>query len=96
MAKLEMDTDKLRIEGENLKGLARDYNILLNEMYDKIKNITNSAWTSENESGAASTFVNKVLSEKSNMLSLGSSMHNLGNKVIQYASNIRDSADNNL
>lgn len=97
MAVLEIDTGRIRGEGENLKTIARDYNRLLNELYQKINSIgMNQIWTSEKEVGAANTYIRKVLEDKPNMMALGNSMNELGQKMISYANNMDSTADSRL
>ncbi len=94
MATLEMDTDKIRAEGENLKAIARDYNNLLNGVFDKIADISNKSWSGDSNDSGSNQFISKVLADKANMQSLSTSMNDLGNMIINYANNVNNSADN--
>ncbi len=96
MPRLEMDAEKLKIEGENLKTIARDYNNLLNSMFDKINKIQNTAWSGDSADSGAARFVQKALSDKANMQSLAVSMNSLANTIISYANSVNNSSDNNI
>lgn len=97
MAIIEMDTDKLKVEGDNLKTISKDYLTLLSEMYEELRNlVTSGAWKSSSDTGSANVYLQKVMKEKPNMLSLASSIRTLGENIISYADKINESVDNKI
>lgn len=97
MAKLNIDTDKVKIAGEDLIVIASDYNKIMTELYNKITLIEqNGIWISESENGAARKFINSALRDRTPALALGSDIKNLGNKIISYANNINNISDSKL
>ena len=97
MAKLSMDADKIKSAGEELKDVAKDYNLLINELYSKINNIPkDGTWNSDSNIGAANQFVNTIVKDKPNVQALGNSMNQLGSKVIRYANSVNSVTDNNI
>lgn len=97
MAKITVDADKLKVAGEELNEIAKDYKNLVNELYEKIKDIQNQEmWVSESEQGSASNFIARTLKDKESTYKLGNSMKSLGDKVISYANNLNSTADNKI
>ena len=97
MAILEMEIEKFKADGENLKELSRKYSSLLNGMYEKINNLVESGgWESKTAQGSANVFLAKVLKDKQNMLSLSSSIYSLGELIIHYADRIGQSVDDKI
>ena len=97
MAILEMEVEKLKADGENLKKLSKKYSSLLNDMYDKIDNLVKSGgWESKIERGSANVFLAKVLKDKENMLSLSSSISFLGELIINYADKVGKIVDDKV
>ena len=97
MAKLDIDADKIKVVGEDLKIIANDYNKLITDLYNKISQIEQSGiWASESGSGSAKKFVSDVRKDQPSALALGSDMKNLGNKIISYANNINVISDSKL
>lgn len=97
MAKVTIDADKLLVEADNIKKIAKEYNDLLNEMYQKINNISNNGvWSSSSEKGAANVFINNVLKSKNQTMALGTNLNSLGDKIILLAKNVNNSASDKL
>lgn len=97
MAKLEIDADKVKAAGEEIKSIASDYNKIINDLYNKMKAIEQSGiWLSENDSGAARKFIADVMKNQASALALGTDMKNIGNKIISYANNINVISDSKL
>lgn len=97
MAKVTIDADKLLVEADNLKKIAKEYNTLLNDMYQKIYNMSNNGvWSSTSNNGAANVFINNVLNSKSKTLAVGTNLNSLGDKIISLAKSVNNSADNKL
>lgn len=97
MAKLEIDADKVKAAGEEIKSIASDYNKVINDLYNKIKVIEQSGvWLSENEAGAARKFIADVMKDQASALALGTDMKNIGNKIISYANNVNVISDSKL
>ncbi len=97
MAKLDVDTDKIRVAGEDINVIANDYVRIINDMFNKISSIEQSGiWTSESSSGAAKKYISNVLKDRESFLALGTDMKNLGNKVISYANNINVISESKL
>jgi hypothetical protein len=97
MSKLSIDTDKVKSAGEDIKEIAKEYNIIINELYNKINNISNEEiWISESENGSANKFINEALNDKSSSQALANSMNKLGNRIIEYANNVNITSDNTI
>ena len=97
MAIIEMDADKIKIEGDNLKTISKDYLTLLGDMYKEIRELVNSGgWKSLSDNGSANVYLQMVMKSKPNMLSLASSINSLGGMIIDYADKMNESADNTI
>lgn len=97
MAKLEIDADKVKAAGEEIKSIASDYNKIINDLYNKMKAIEQSGiWLSENDFGAARKFIADVMKDQASALALGTDMKNIGNKIISYANNVNVISDSKL
>lgn len=97
MAKLDIDADKIKVAGEDVKAIANDYNKIITDLYNKISRIEQSGiWVSESGNGAAKKFINNVMKDQVPALALGTDMKNLGNKIISYANNINVISDSKL
>lgn len=97
MAKLEIDADKIRAAGEEIKSIANDYNKVIVDLYNKMKVIEQSGiWASESEAGAARKFIANVLKDQSSALALGNDMKNIGDRVISYANNVNIISDSKI
>lgn len=97
MARLEIDADKVRAAGEEIKVIASDYNKLIVELYNKIKVIEqNGIWVSDSDAGAARKFIADVMKDQAPALALAKDLTNIGNKIISYADNVNIISDSKL
>ena len=97
MSKICVEVGRIRNAGEDLKEIANDYKILINNMYEKVSSLPNSgAWSSENGNGSVNQYVEKVLKDKESTVKLSNSMNSLGNKLINYANKLNSIADDKI
>lgn len=97
MAKLEIDADKIKATGEEIKSIANDYNKVIVDLFNKMKAIEDSGiWLSESDAGAARKFIANVMKDQTSALALGTDMKNLGDKIISYANNVNAISDSKL
>lgn len=97
MANLTMDADKILAAGEELKSIANEYSVLLNEMYERINKMTqDGTWESDKDSGSANRFIDAAVKDRDNELSLSNSMNSLGDKLIYYAKSVNSITDSQL
>lgn len=97
MPKITIDADKIKSAGEELKAIAKDYNIIISELYTRINDMAkDGTWASDADRGAANQFINAVVRDKENMQSLANSLNQLGSKMISFASSVNSVADNKL
>ena len=96
MANVSIDADKLITEAENIKEVAKEFNILINDMYKKFSSLdVNGVWKSS-PNGSLERFLNKVNKSKTNTLSLANTLNTFGDKVITFAKSINEASDNKI
>ena len=97
MAKINMDTVKVRVAGEELVAISKEYNNIINELYSKINEISkNGTWKSDDDNGAANKFIGSILKDRASVQSIATSINQLGSAVIKYAKSINSVSDNDL
>lgn len=95
--KLNVDTNKIKTAGEDIKTIARDYIDIVNDVYNKIQNMSNNAvWISESSDGAANKFISATLKDRPSAIALGKEMLDVGNKISNYATDLNAISDNKL
>lgn len=97
MEKLIMDTDKMKVQGEELLSVANDLSVLMNDMYPKLLKVNeNNIWSSESAKGSAQQFISSVSKDRVNNYNLCKNIHKVGKEVVQYAESIASSSDGNI
>lgn len=95
--KLSIESNKIKMAGEDLKTIAREYRNIINGVYSKIQNLENNGtWTSESSRGSAKQFISATLKDQPSAIALGNSMERLGNRVCEYASDMNIISDNKI
>lgn len=94
MSKVSMDTNKLKIAGEDLQKIAKDYSTILDELYNKISNLSSDGvWSSDSKDGRVFQFIDKVTKNKPSAKNLANNMNTLGVKLVDYATGMQKIAD---
>lgn len=89
MANIGIDTDKIKISGENIKKYASQYNKVVENMFSTIKKLEeNEVWIGENNNSSVKKYIETVLKEKANYSDLALAINNLGDALINYAEDI--------
>lgn len=89
-----MDADKVKACGEEIKSIASDYCKIIDDLYEKIKNIEDSGiWVSESAGGAAKKFKKGALNDYNPSISLGKDLVSIGSKIVTYAENVNQISD---
>ena len=97
MEKLDIDTDKLKEQGQELKSISSDLSNMMNEMYGKLTNVQeDGVWSSEGLNGSAQTFINTVNVDKNNNFNLCKNMYKVGSVIEQYSNSIGSSSDTEI
>lgn len=97
MAKIEMDTEKVLKAGYAIKDLAKEYNDLIDDMFTKIQNLSNSGiWLGANANSAANKFISNTMNDKSSFSNFGVSINNLGVVAINDANSVKNVADTSI
>ena len=97
MAKLNMDVDKVIQDGEELKKIANDYNKVIDSTYDKlIKMSDNNIISSESKNGVASILIKVAEYDKKNLTKVGTNMHQLGDKIVNYANDVKSTSNDSI
>lgn len=96
MANIDIDADKIKAAGENIKGLANEYNKVVEELYLKMKNIENDGLWASGPDGSSKRYIARVMMDKPAATSLAVSMNELGNKIVDYANSINNISGNRL
>ena len=92
-----MDTEKIKNVGEDIKAIAKDYDNLIVEMYEKIKDIgTGDMFMGTGGTNVANSISEKFMKDKDNTQKLAVSMHNIGDLLINYSSNINKIAEKRI
>ena len=95
MARILMDTEVMKNVGEDIKAVSVDYKKVIDDLYEKIKNIPDSgAWVSENTYSSVNAFVEAALKDIENNKTLATHIEKLGNQVYKYGDTINKIADN--
>ena len=97
MAKLAIDTQKLKIEGDNLKELSSNYKQIIDDIIELINNLSKSnAWIVEKENGSIKIYAPKVMKYLISMQNLSKNIDNLGDAIIEYSDNLNNISDKPL
>ncbi len=97
MAKIKINTDKIKNAGEELQSIAKDYNTIVNNVYFIINRLSSDgAWVSDKSNSSVNLFINIVSKDKASMLGLANSINSLGIKLVNYANNMESIADDNF
>jgi len=97
MAKLSMNVEKIITNGEELKGIANEFNKIIDETYNKIIKVSeNGAIVSEDENGAANVLIRSAQEDKKNVSIVGTNMYKLGDKLISYANEIKTTSNDTI
>lgn len=95
MAKVEIDTEKVKSTGEDMKKIANEYNKLIEEMYKKIAELPNTnIWTSETDKGSAMKFTKKAMNDKEKTLDVGNNLSKIGDEIIGFADSLNNISEN--
>lgn len=94
---MQIDTVKIEKAGENIKIIAKEYNKIIEEIFDKIKKLEESgAWIGEGDDASVKVFTNIVMQEKEPYSNYGINIYNLGQWLIDYSKNINTITDNKI
>lgn len=94
MPKLVMDYTKLKVQGEELKAIAKDYNRIIDDIYEKLVRISdNNIWISDSVNGSANKFIRFVKNDKENVKALGTNINSLGDLIVSYSNVIKKISD---
>ena len=94
MSTVNMDTTKLKLAGEDLQKIAKDYSAIIDELYTKIANLNNDGvWTSDIQDGRVFQFISKTAKDKPSAKNLANDMNTLGVKIVDYATSMKKIAD---
>lgn len=89
MANIGIDTDKIKISGENIKKYASQYNRIVENMFSTIKNLEeNGVWVGDNNNSSVKKYIETVSKEKTKYSDLALAINNLGDALINYADDI--------
>jgi len=97
MAKLTIETEKVKEVGEDLKVIANDYTNLVQGMYEKLVKISdNGLWVSEGDNGSVKVFIEEMIRNRGQAEILGTNISDLGSKISEYATNVDHVSDDKL
>lgn len=97
MAKLSMNTDKLILDGEELKKLANEFNGIIDKTYNNLIKVTeNKVIASESSNGIANVFIKTAEYDKKNVSKVGTNMYQLGEKITNYANDIKSTSNDTI
>jgi len=97
MAKMEMDTEKVKALGEDIKKIATKYKGIIDVMYEQIIKLPNSdIWSSDKDKGSANMFVQKATKDRPKMESISRELTKLGNEIISYAESMSSISEETL
>ena len=97
MAKLEIETENIKVTAEEIKKIASDYVKIIEEMYKKISNIPETnMWTSESDKGSAKKFVEIVMKDKDKTLEIGNNLSKVGEELISFSESLKNNSDNTI
>lgn len=93
MARLRVDTVKMRECGNNIIEAADTYNTNVRSLFDRMAKVPNE--TKEWEGIAAINYANAVAKEKVDYVNFGNGLVALGNTLVQYADDLEKIIKNN-
>lgn len=97
MSIYSIDTDKLKVAGEEIKKISSEYNTLVNELYSKLSNMeSDGVWVSDSDKGMASQFTNIVNKDKQAIVSIATDLDSLGSKIVDYSNSLNNCSGNKL
>ena len=93
MAKVNVDTDKMREIGNNIISLSNEYTNVINELHNRLMNVSN---TGEWSGVSADKFIEAKRLSKESYISLGRQLRRYGEVLVQSASDFEMSANRNI
>jgi flavorubredoxin len=97
MAKIAIETNKVKEVGEELKVIATDYTTIIHDMYEKLVKIEESGtWVSEGTNGSVKVFIDEMVRNRTQAETLGTNISDLGNKITEYADSMSHVSDDKL
>lgn len=92
MAKLDLDTDKLKECGTNIVNYSNDYSTLIDSFFDGLIKVTSDGvWVGP----AANQFVTNAKNAKAYYKKLTDELKKYGNTVLDLAESVNGSCNNN-
>lgn len=97
MSKIGVDTNLIKISGENIKKYASEYNQVVENIFSTIQNLElNGAWVGDGENSSVRKYIGIISKEKQNYTDFAISVNNLGNAIIGYAEDINSISNENV
>lgn len=93
MARMNVDTDKLRESGSNIISLSNEYLTAMNAIFSRLLNISeNKEWSG----ASADIFIEKIRVSKPYYISLGNQLKKYGEVIIESANDIDRASSRNV
>ena len=86
----KINTEKLKLVGEDFKKIATQYQTELDSIYGKLKNIGLETWTSTSETGSAKKFITKIEKDKEKFEKLTNQMRSYGDTLISLSNELKN------
>lgn len=97
MANIYVDTDKIKLSGENIKKYASQYNQIVEDLFLAIKNLEmNGAWVGDGENSSVRKYIDLAMKEKEKYSDLAIAINNFGEAIITYAADINTVASDDI
>ena len=89
MGKIEMDVNKIKAAGSSIKGIAKEYNDVIETVFSKIQNLPNSGiWAGDKINSSVKSFVSNVMAEKKMYSDFGLTLNKLATRTSEYAKSV--------
>lgn len=96
MSKIYMDIQQVKASSDNIRKLSDEYNILINDIFRKLKNINNDeVWVGSAGNSSVSRYINMLKREEQQYHEFAKSLKNYADNVNNFAIQI-ESIINNL
>ena len=86
MANIKIDTTRLASDGKRIVELSKQYNSLIDDMFDKINNVTKNNWAGE----ASNQYINNLRFERDYFKKFSDCMNQYGNELITHSDSIQN------
>lgn len=86
MANIKIDTTRLSSDGKRILELSKQYDILIDDIFDKINNVTKNNWAGE----ASDQYRSNLRYEREFFKKLSMYMNQYGNELIAHSDSIQN------